>query len=312
MKGNPRLSVGIAVYNEAGVLPELIRRLGMALAAIPGGPHEVIFIDDGSSDGSFEHLKAGAIANASLVLLRLSRNFGHQAALSAVLDCATGDATVLMDGDLQDPPEAIALFLEQYQKGYDVVYAQRSHRPEAWHLRLCYYVFYRLINRLSRIRLPLDSGDFSLLSRRTVSAIKQAPEVHRYVRGLRAWAGFRQIGVPVARQARYAGESKYNSLNLLGLAFDGIFAFSMVPLRATSLIGALATLCSTLFGIYSLYMKLFLHRSPQGFTAIILAIIFASGVQLLFLGVIGEYLGRVYDEVKGRPKYIIDETLRIP
>jgi polyisoprenyl-phosphate glycosyltransferase len=214
-----------------------------------------------------------------------------------------------MDADLQDPPEALPLFLASYAEGFDVVYAQRVDRKEGLLLRLSYLLFYRLISRLSAIDLPLDAGDFGLMSRRVVEQIRRTPEHHRYLRGLRRWVGFRQTGVVVERSARAAGTSKYGPLKLLKLAFDGIFAFSIVPLRAAALLGALAVAASFLFGLYSLYVKLFLRQSPRGFTAVVLIVIFLSGLQLVFLGVIGEYLGRVYEEVKRRPLYIVDRVI---
>jgi dolichol-phosphate mannosyltransferase len=249
-------------------------------------------------------LEEAAENDSRLVVVALSRNFGHQTALAAALDYVSGDVAVLMDGDLQDPPEAIPLFLDAYKKGYDVVYAKRVNRKEAWWLRACYYLFYRLIAWLSSIRLPLDSGDFGLMSGRVINEIRSMPEHHRYIRGLRSWVGFSQIGIPVEREARSAGRTKYSPLRLLKLASDGIFAFSIVPLRVASLLGAAATALSLVYAAYALYVKFWLH-SPQGFTALIVTITFLSGVNLFFLGIIGEYLGRVYEEAKGRPHYIV-------
>jgi dolichol-phosphate mannosyltransferase len=214
-----------------------------------------------------------------------------------------------MDGDLQDSPEMIPEFLARYHQGYDVVYAQRSDRKEGFILRCCYFLYYRLLLLFSHIRLPLDAGDFALLSRRVVDELKNLPEHHRYLRGLRTWVGFRQIGIEVVRSERYSGQSKYTFRKLLGLAFDGIFAFSVVPLRVVTILGLATTLVALMFAAYSLYLKLILHRSPEGFTALILVIVFVSGVQLLSLGMIGEYIGRVYEETKGRPHYIISRKI---
>jgi len=310
MQEELRVSVGIPVHNEEAVISDLLARLGAVLSTLPGGPHEVVFVDDGSTDRTVEMLRDAKVANASLVVIRLSRNFGHQAALTAALDHVSGDVVVLMDGDLQDVPEAIPLMLAKHAEGYDVVFAQRASRHEPWYLRLCYDLFYRLIERLADIKLPLDSGDFSLLSRKVVDTIKRAPERHRYLRGLRSWAGFRQIGVAVPRDPRFAGESKYGPVRLLNLAFDGIFSFSIVPLRAASILGALVTASASLYAIYALLVKLLTDRSPQGFTALVLVIVFMSGVQLFFLGIIGEYVGRAYDEAKARPHYVVDEIIR--
>ncbi len=300
-----RLSVAIPVHNEATVVPELLHRLDVVLDGIPGGPHEVVIVDDGSSDRTLEILERAAREDHRLVVISLSRNFGHQAAITAALDHVSGDATVVMDGDLQDVPEAIPRFIERFQEGYDVVYAQRANRKEAWWLRLCYFVFYRLLARLSDLQLPLDAGDFGLMSRRVVEQLRSMPEHHRYLRGLRGWVGFRQVGVPVERAERHSSKSKYGMLRLIQLAFDGIFAFSIVPIRAAALLGIVAIVLSALFAIYSVYAKLFLHQATQGFTALLVVITFLSGVLLFFLGVIGEYVGRVYEEIKARPLYVV-------
>jgi len=309
MSSAPSVSVAIPVYNEAQVLPSLLSRLRAVLDAIPGGPHQVVFVDDGSSDATVEILEAETLQDPRILVVALSRNFGHQTALTAALDHVTGEVTVVMDADLQDPPEALPVFLGEYAKGFDVVYARRVDRKEGPLLRLSYFVFYRLISKLSALDLPLDAGDFGLMSRRVVDLLRRSPEHHRYLRGLRRWVGFRQTGVVVERSARAAGTSKYSTAKLLKLAFDGIFAFSIAPLRAAALLGAFAVVASCLFGLYSLYVKLFLDQSPRGFTALMLVVIFLSGLQLVFLGVIGEYLGRVYEEVKGRPLYIVDRVI---
>jgi dolichol-phosphate mannosyltransferase len=294
------------------VLPELLRRTREVLANITGGPHEIVLVDDGSSDRTLEMLEAEAARDPRIVVVALSRNFGHQAGLTAALDYCSGDAVVVMDADLQDVPEAIPLFVEQYQRGYEVVYATRARRKEAWWLRLAYFLFYRLVAMLSQSNLPLDAGDFALISRRVVEQLRRLPEHHRYLRGLRSWVGFRQIGIPVDRAERYSGQSKYSLRKLFELASDGIFAFSIVPLRAATLLGTLAVVLSGVFAVYSVYAKFFLHRSPQGFTALVLLITFLSGILLFFLGIIGEYVGRLYEEVKARPHYIISQTLGWP
>ncbi len=309
--GRPfRLSVAIPVHNEESVLPELLRRLRDVSDRIPGGPHEFVFVDDGSTDRTRDMLEAAALSDPRIVAVILSRNFGHQAALSAALDHASGDAVVVMDADLQDVPETIPAFVEKFQEGYDVVYAQRTKRKEPWWLRACYRMFYRLISALADTRLPLDAGDFGLMSRRVVDLIRRMPEHHRYLRGLRGWVGFKQVGLKVERDARYAGESKYTSLRLFKLAFDGILAFSIVPIRAAGLLGLIAIALSGSFTVYSMYVRLILHRSPQGFAALITVVTFLSGVQLLFLGVIGEYVGRVFEELKARPIYVVANVIR--
>jgi polyisoprenyl-phosphate glycosyltransferase len=305
-----RLSIAVPVHNEEQVLSELLPRLRAVADQIPGGPHELIFVDDGSSDRTREMLEFASRIDPRIVLIVLSRNFGHQAALSAALDHVTGDATVVMDADLQDVPESIPTFVEKFFEGYDVVYAQRTKRKEPWWLRMCYRMFYRLLSALADVRLPLDAGDFGLMSRRVVDLIRRMPEHHRYLRGLRGWVGFKQIGIQVERDARYAGESKYTSLRLFKLAFDGIMAFSIVPIRAAAILGLIAIALSGGFTVYSAYVRLVLHQSPQGFTALITIVTFLSGVQLLFLGVIGEYIGRVFEELKARPIYVVSKVIR--
>lgn len=305
----PRVSVAIPLYNEEESFPELFARLRTVLDGLPVGPHEIVFVDDGSTDSTPQLLESASMVDDRVVVVLFSRNFGHQAALTAALDYASGDAIVLLDGDLQDPPEAIPRLLERFEEGYDVVYAQRVRRKESSWLRLCYYAYYRTLSRMADLTLPLDAGDFSLMSRRVVDELRRAPERHRYLRGLRAWAGFRQIGIPVERSARYAGTSKYSFAKLLRLAFDGVFSFSVVPLRVAAVLGLIAVVLSVLFATYSLYARLVLDQAPQGFTALILVITFLSGVNLFFLGIIGEYLGRVYEEAKGRPLYVIERVI---
>jgi polyisoprenyl-phosphate glycosyltransferase len=300
-----RLSVAVPVQNEESALPELLRRLSQVLDAVPGGPHEIVFVDDGSSDRTFAILEQASQQDPRILALSLSRNFGHQSAISAALDHVSGDATVVMDGDLQDVPETIPQFVEKYLEGHDVVYAQRVRRKEPWPLRLCYFVFYRLMASLSDTRLPLDSGDFGLMSRRVVEEVRRMPEHHRYLRGMRSWVGFRQTGIAVERAERHSGNSKYSISRLVKLATDGIFAFSIVPIRAAALLGTLAMLVSLIYAAYALYIKLFSHASPQGFTGLLVTVIFLSGMILFFLGMIGEYVGRIYEETKSRPQYII-------
>ncbi len=304
MNSEPRVSLAIPLYNEEAVLPELLRRTTAVLDRLAGGPHEIVFVDDGSSDQTWSILENASARDSRIKAVGLSRNFGHQIALGAALDHVTGDLAVLMDGDLQDPPEAVPTLLEYYQQGYDVVYVRRVNRKESWWLRGCYWMFYRMLAMLSSTRLPLDAGDFGLMSRRVIDEIRKMPERNRYLRGLRTWVGFRQIGVAVERDARQAGSTKYGAMRLLKLASDGIFAFSIVPLRAAALVGAGAIVISGLYSLYALYAK-FWRGTPQGFTALILAITFLSGVNLFFLGIIGEYVGRIYEEAKGRPHYVV-------
>jgi polyisoprenyl-phosphate glycosyltransferase len=305
----PRVSVAIALHNEEAVFPELVRRVIAVLDRLGGGPHEVVFVDDGSTDHTFDLVIEASANDPRVVGVRLSRNFGQQAALTAALETVTGDVVVAMDGDLQDPPEEIPRFLAEYEKGYDVVYAQRVDRKESLPYRAAYFGFYRLMRKLSDVKVPVDSGDFALLSRRVVDQINLLPERHRYIRGLRSWVGFPQTGVPVERDPRAGGEPSYTLRKLFRLAFDGVFAFSIAPLRAAWLFGACVSACASVYALYAVFQRLFLGTSPQGFTALIVAITFFAGIQLLFLGLIGEYLGRVYDEAKGRPHFVVTDVV---
>lgn len=310
MSDSFRLSVCAPLFNEEDNVGELIARIGAVLDEVEGGPHEIVCVDDGSTDGTLRLLEARAAREPRLVVVKLSRGFGHQAALSAGLDHATGDAVVLMDGDLQDPPEEIPEFLAHFRDGYDVVYARRVGRKEPLPLRFSYWLFYRLAAWLSDIPLPLDAGDFSLLSRRVVEALDRAPERQRFLRGLRTWVGFRQKGIEVERAARAAGESKYTVRRLVGLALDGLFSFTVVPLRLATVVGGSVILVTGGYGAYALWARLILGRTPEGFTGLIVTMILMSGVILFFMGVIGEYVGRIYHEVKARPLYLVDRVVR--
>jgi len=304
------LSIAIPVFNEDAVLDELYRRVTAMAANLDGWDCEIVFVDDGSTDASREWLESLAIADARVTVVTLSRNFGHQAALTAALDHVRGDAVVMMDADLQDEPETIPRLLAEFDRGFDVVYAIRRERKEGWLLRTGYATFYRVIAALADIDLPQGSGDFSVISRRVAEQLRRSGERHRYLRGLRTWVGFRQTGIEVPRAARHAGKSKYGPRKLLRLACDGIFSFSLVPLRAATVLGGLTTGGSLLFAAYALFAKLWWRQSPGGLTALILAITFLAGVQLLFLGVIGEYVGRIYQEIKQRPHYVVDQVWR--
>jgi dolichol-phosphate mannosyltransferase len=304
-----RLSVAIPVYNEEEVLPELIRRTTNVLRTIPGGPHELVFVDDGSADRTPLLLEEAARADPNIVCVFLSRNFGHQAAITAALDSVTGDAVVVMDADLQDEPEAIPKFIELHQQGHDVVFARRRDRKEGFVLRACYFLYYRWLNWLADMRLPLDSGDFALLSRRVVTELRATREHNRYLRGLRTWVGFRQVGVDVERAERGAGQSKYGFLRLMRLGLDGIFSFSTLPLRVATILGFAVLAVASVYAGYAVYMRLAHDTVPAGFTAQLIVTVFLMGVQLVIMGVMGEYLGRIYEETKHRPLYIVDKVV---
>ncbi len=303
------ISIAIPVFNESAVLSTLVDRLTSTLSGLDIPSQQVVIVDDGSTDDTADQLREIVDRDPRFEAILLSRNFGHQAALSAALDRVTGDVTIVMDADLQDDPDLIPAMLAKYRDGCDVVYAVRKTRQESLWLRMAYRVFYRTLSALSNTALPVDAGDFSLMSRRVVRAIQTSPERLRYLRGLRAWVGFRQCGLEVDRLERHAGTSKYSKSKLVKLALDGIFAFSIIPLRMATILGAVAVMISLAWAAFVLYAKLFLDRSPQGFSSVIITIVFLSGANLFFLGVIGEYVGRTYEESKGRPLYVVDEVV---
>jgi len=306
----PRVSVAVPLFNESENFAELTRRVLAVLDSLPGGPHELVLVDDGSSDDTRALMEGAARSDARVVAVVLSRNFGHQRALSAALDHVTGDVVLLLDGDLQDPPEEIPRFLDKYKEGYDVVYAQRERRKEPLWLRTCYFLYYRMLAWVAKPTLPLDAGDFSLMSRRVIDQIRRTPERQRYLRGLRAWAGFKQLAIPVERAARHAGRPKYSLRRLIELGLDGIFSFSIFPIRLAAVLGAASMAATAVYAIYALYARFVLGRSPAGFTGLLLVVTFTFGVLLFFVGIIGEYVGRIYEEVKGRPVYIVDRVVR--
>jgi dolichol-phosphate mannosyltransferase len=229
--------------------------------------------------------------------------------VSAAFDHATGDVMMVMDGDLQDAPEALPILLSRLAEGFDVVYVRRTRRKESFWLRTSYHLAYRLIAHLSKLALPVDAGDFALLSRRAIDAVRALPERQRYLRGLRSWVGFRQTGVEVERHARAGGESKYSVSALIALALDGTFAFSTVPLRFIGLLGGFVLVFAAVFSLYSVFVRVFLGRSPEGFTALTVLVTLIGGMVLISLWIIGEYIGRIYEEVKRRPIYLVDRMV---
>jgi polyisoprenyl-phosphate glycosyltransferase len=300
------LSVVIPMFNEEETLPELYRRLTSVLAPL-GSSYELVMVDDGSSDGTSELLRQLHDQDSSVKFIRLARNFGHQAALTAGLAYASGRAAIVMDADLQDPPELIPELIERWQEGFEVVYAIRRHRKEPLHKRAAYGFFYRLLHRVASLEIPLDAGDFCLMDRSVIDQLNSMPERNRFVRGLRTWVGFSQIGVEYERQARHAGCTKYNFWKLMHLALDGLVSFSYLPLRIASSLGLLVSVVSLAVGLYYLILRLAGHRQPAGFAAVVISTLFLGGVQLITIGIIGEYVGRIFDEVKERPVYIARE-----
>jgi polyisoprenyl-phosphate glycosyltransferase len=301
------LSVVVPVYNEEETLPELYQRLNAALGA---EWHELVFVDDGSRDGSWAALRLFADADPRVRLVRLSRNWGHQAAITAGLDAARGDAVVVMDGDLQDPPELIPQLLARWREGYDVVYAVRTERAgESPFKRATASLYYRLLGRLSGSGIPADAGDFRLMSRRVVDALAAMPERARFLRGMTSWVGFRQTGVEYRREARYAGESKYPLRKMLRFALDGITSFSTVPVRLVAWLGfALVGFCLAVLG-WALYTRFFTSEATPGWTSLLVVVLLLGGVQLLSLGIIGQYVARIFDESKQRPLYFVAEEI---
>jgi dolichol-phosphate mannosyltransferase len=264
-------------------------------------------VDDGSRDRSREILREFSARDARLKLVGLSRNFGHQVAISCGIDFAAGDAVIVMDGDLQDPPEVLPDLIARWREGYDVVFAVRQKRKEGIFKRAAYKAFYWLLHRVSYLDIPLDSGDFSLMDRRVVDVLKKMPERNRFVRGLRTWVGLRQTGLEYARAARHAGRSKYTFTKLVRLAFDGLVSYSFVPLRFVSNLGLLVSLSALAYMGYLLLARLLDNQAIQGWTSTVVIVLFLGGIQLLSLGIIGEYVGRVFDEVKQRPQYVVGE-----
>jgi polyisoprenyl-phosphate glycosyltransferase len=302
------LSVVAPIFNERDSVEELWRRLTLAL--VPLGEYEVVLVDDGSTDGSWELLRGIAARDEHVRLLKLSRNFGHQVALTAGLDTARGDAVVLIDADLQDPPELIPDLVARWQEGFDVVYAVRERRDGESRVRLlAIAAFYRLFRRLAATDIPADTGDFRLLSRRAVDSLARMPERARYLRGMTSWIGFRQVGVTYRRDPRFAGSSKYPFAKLLRLASDGIASFSVAPIRLLTRIGfVMIVFCAAVLG-WTLYTRFFTDSAPQGWTSVLGVVLLLGGIQLLGMGIVGQYIARIFEETKQRPLYLIEEIV---
>lgn len=311
------ISIVIPLYNEEALVRQLYDRLTLASASWKDD-YEIILVDDGSYDSTFEQLKAIQKEDAHIVVVKLSRNFGHQPAISAGIKQAQGDAVVIMDGDLQDPPETLSIFLDKWREGYHVVYAIRTKRKEGLFKRMAYKTFYRILSMISNIDIPLDSGDFCVMDKKVVKVLNTEMLEHsRFVRGLRAYAGFKQVGVEYERAERAAGEVKYTFRKLLKLAIDGLLDFSTFPLRIATYIGFIISFTSFLAGLFFVVHRIFnfkvLGYSPSdtpGLASLAAGVFFIGGLTLIILGIMGEYLGRIYFEVKKRPFYIVDEVYR--
>ena len=298
------LSIVIPAYNEEEVLPEFHKRLTSVLEEIEGSC-EILYVNDGSSDRTLEVLND--FKDPRVWIIDLSRNFGKEIALSAGLDHARGEAVVVIDADLQDPPELIPKFIEKWQEGYDVVYARRTARDgETFIKKATAKLFYRFIQGVSRVKIPEDTGDYRLLSRRAVEALKQLRETHRFMKGLFAWIGYPQIAVNYRRDPRFAGSTKWNYWHLWNFAIEGITSFTINPLKIASYFGLATSVMSFTYALFVIYKTLFFGDPVQGYPTLMVVVLFLGGVQLMSLGVIGEYLGRMFNETKHRPLYFIN------
>jgi polyisoprenyl-phosphate glycosyltransferase len=302
-------SIVIPIYNEEDNIPEMYRRLCHVMEQLDGET-EVILVDDGSRDHSLSMIRELNACDSRVRYLSLARNFGHQIAVTAGLNFVQGTIVIVMDADLQDPPELILAMIEKWHQGYQVVYAQRlSRKKESWLKRFTAYAFYRILHKLADVEIPPDTGDFCLMDRQVVDALNAMPERNRYIRGLRAWVGFRQTAVYFEREPRFAGKVKYTFGKSWALAIDGIISLSRVPLKLATYLGLLSAGVALVMILLVLYWRLFDPTAPLiGFTLITIALFFLGSVQLFCIGILGEYIGRIYEEVKGRPIYTLKET----
>ena len=306
---HPVFSVVIPIFNEEEVLPELHQRLTRAMEAMQAS-YELLFVNDGSRDGSIDLLRNLASQDPRIKVIDFARNFGHQAAITAGMDLAAGDAVVVIDADLQDPPEVIARLAEKWREGYDVVYAVREKRQgDSLFKRATAALFYRLLKRITSVDIPVDTGDFRLMSRRALEAFKTLRERHRFVRGLVSWIGFRQTGVTFVRDERHAGVTKYPLHKMVKFAFDGLTSFSFAPLQMATYMGFVTAFTAFLGILWVVGVRLFTSEAIPGWASQIVCTLLLGGIQLISLGIIGEYIGRIYDEVKGRPLYLTREIL---
>lgn len=309
MRPVPGISVVVPCFNEEAVIDECHARLSGVLRTL-NTAYEIVYVDDGSKDSTLPKLQSIYGSDANVVVIELSRNFGHQTAVTAGLDVSRGEVVVIIDADLQDPPELIAEMIEIWRRGYEVVYGVRESREgesgfKVWTAK----TFYRLINQMSDVAIPIDAGDFRLLDRKAVEAMKRMPERHRLLRGMCSWIGFRQYGLHYARGARFAGATKYPLRKMIHLALDGIASFSTVPLRLLSVAGIVSSGLAIFGIVYALVVRLFTHDWVQGWTITFIGILFVGGVQMISLGILGEYVGRIYDEAKQRPLYFARSVL---
>ena len=310
MENRPRYSIIAPCFNEEGVLPELYRRMTKVMAQT-GESWELILVNDGSRDKTAQLMRELRAADPRVKAIDFTRNFGHQIAVTAGLDYAQGDAVIIIDADLQDPPELILEMIKCWKEGHEVVYAVRTARKgESWFKEFTAKLFYRIIFRITDVKIPLDTGDFRLMDRKVVEAMKQMKERHRFIRGMTSWVGFKQTGVEYVREERYAGETHYPFSKMLKFALDAITGYSYAPLQLATLLGFVIAGLSGVAVLIVIYARLFMgHTEFQGQATTLVAVLFLGGVQLITLGIIGEYLGRIYDEVKHRPLYLVRDAL---
>lgn len=310
MNGEKIVSVIVPVYNESEVIEAFYARLLPVMESLTGYRYEIIFVDDGSRDDSIEKLSHFARGNPNVKILKFSRNFGHQIAITAGIDEAKGDAIVVIDADLQDPPEVIRDFVQKWEEGYDVVYGQRQEREGETAMKLITAsTFYRLLKRIAKIDIPVDTGDFRLITRAVADQLRNMREKDRFVRGLVSWVGFKQTGVNYKRDKRYAGETKYPYRKMLKFALDGITSFSTAPLKLATWLGYATSFLAFLY-LTSVFVQKILGITVHGWATIMVAILFLGGIQLISLGIMGEYIGRIFTEIKQRPLYVVDQVIQ--
>ncbi len=306
--GNFLLSVVVPMYNEEEGAKECVKRLKNVLEGM-NCRYEILFVNDGSRDRTLEILKEVRIHEPNIKIVDLSRNFGHQLAITAGIDLAGGDAVIVIDGDLQDPPELFPELVAKWQEGFDVVHAKRRKREgETTFKLLTAKLYYRIIREIAQVDIPVDVGDFRLMSRRAVDGLKSLREQHRYVRGMVAWLGFNQGTVEYDRSARFAGETKYSLRRMISFSWIGLTSFSVVPLRLATFCGLISAVVGFFYAIYALVVKFYFHTAIIGWTSIVILILLLGGIQLICLGIIGEYVGKLYEEAKDRPLYLIKDV----
>ena len=309
MKNTKKISAIIACYKDAQAIPIMHKRLRDVFKKI-GVDYEIIFVNDGSPDDTENVLRKIVSKDRRVIGLNHSRNFSSQMAFTSGMNIATGDSIVLLDGDLQDPPELIEKFYDKWKQGFDVVYGIRTKREAPLYMAIMYKLFYRIFHKISYVKIPLDAGDFSLIDRKIVNILKQFPERDRFLRGLRAWVGFEQTGVPYRRPERMFGKTTNNFLKNLNWATKGIFSFSYVPLQIMSLFSSFVFLIALIAIVYQLIARMVFNNTPEGITTVLITILFIGAIQLLGISILGQYIGKIFEEVKQRPNYIVKSIIK--